>query len=140
VFTEKGEESEVVDVMQFLWSGKWPLNKAPHIYSLQINGKKAIENVYLKPGGNFEVLAVGSDPDQDKLTYRWELLPEPTQVGEGGDFEARPKPIAGRLTGGKDGKANLKAPDSEGGYRLFVYITDGHNNVATANLPFYVRK
>jgi hypothetical protein len=140
VFTEKGEESEVVDVMQYLWLGKWPENKAPHIYSLQVNGKKAVESVYLAPGSNFNALAIAADPDNDKLTYRWELLPEPSQVGEGGDFEARPKAIDGRLTPGKGGKAILKAPDTEGAYRLFVYITDGHNNVATANLPFYVKR
>lgn len=140
VFTEKGEESEVVDVMQFLWSGKWPENKAPHIYSLQINNKKAVENVYLDAGIKYDALAIVTDPDKDMLTYRWELLPEPVQLSEGGDFEARPKPIPGLLTVGKDGQATLKVPDTTGAYRLFVYVTDGNNNVATANIPFYVKK
>ncbi len=140
LFTEKGEESEVVDVMQFLWSGSWPQNKAPHIYSLQLDGKKAVDNVYVKPGSNYPVLAVAADPDNDKLNYRWELLPEPTQVGEGGDYEAKPKPVENSLSGkGDNGQAMLKAPNKEGAYRLFVYITDGHNNIATANLPFYVK-
>jgi hypothetical protein len=139
LFTEKGEESEVMDVMQFLWSGKWPANMAPHIYSLQLNNLKAIQNVYLAPGSSSPVIAVATDPDNDKLTYRWELLPEPTQVSEGGDFEARPKPIEGLIKSIGEGKAILQAPTKEGAYRLFVYITDGNNNVATANLPFYVR-
>lgn len=141
LFTEKGEETEVVDVMQFLWSGAWPSNKAPHIYSLQIDGKKALDNVYLNPGNSYPVLAVGSDPDCDHLSYRWELLPEPTKVGEGGDFEARPKAVGNAVSDAAgDGKATLKAPVKEGAYRLFVYISDGNNNVATANLPFYVKK
>lgn len=140
LFTEKGEESEVVDVMQFLWNGTWPNNKAPHLYSLQIDGKKAVDNVYLKPANSYPAVAIAADPDNDKLTYRWELLPEPTQVSEGGDFEARPKPMENLLSGKRDsGQAILKAPDKEGAYRLFVYITDGHGNVATANLPFYVK-
>ena len=141
LFTEKGEESAVVDVMQYLWTGSWPANKAPHIYSLQLDGKKAAQNVYVKPGASYEVLAVAMDMDNDPLRYRWELLPEPTKVGEGGDFEERPKaldPASIRDLG--RGKATLKAPQAEGAYRLFVYITDGHNNVATANLPFFVRK
>ena len=140
VFTEKGEESEVVDVMQYLWSGSWPKNQAPHLYSLQLDNKKAVENVYLSPGKTYDALGVVNDPDNDQLTYRWEVMPEPTQLSEGGDFEARPKPIDGLITAsGKDGKAKLKTPDTPGAYRLFVYATDGNNNVATANVPFYVK-
>ena len=139
IFTEKGEESEVVDVMQYLWSAAWPKNKAPHIYSLQLDHKKAVNSVYLNPAGSYTVLTVATDPDEDKLTYRWELLSEPTQVSEGGDFEARPQPIANLISGSSgNGQATLKAPEKEGAYRLFVYVTDGNNNVATANLPFYV--
>jgi hypothetical protein len=140
IFTDKGEESEVVDVMQFLWSGKWPENKSPHLYSLQVDNKKAIQNVYLKPGSNYDVLAVASDPDNDPLSYRWELLTEPTQLSSGGDFEARPQTIEHLISSAGKGKAGLKAPEKEGAYRLFVYVTDGHNNVATANVPFYVKK
>ena len=141
LFTEKGEESEVLDVMHYLWSGKWPDNQAPHIYSLQLNGKKAVESVYTVPGQTYDVLAVASDPDLDALNYRWELLPEPTKVGEGGDFEERPKTIDNAIVNaGASGKAQIRVPEKEGAYRLFVYITDGHNNVATANLPFYVKK
>ncbi len=140
IFTDKGEESEVVDVMQFLWSGKWPENKSPHLYSLQVDNKKAIQNVYLKPGGNYDVLAVASDPDNDPLSYRWELLTEPTQLSSGGDFEARPQTIEHLISSAGKGKAGLKAPEKEGAYRLFVYVTDGHNNVATANVPFFVKK
>jgi hypothetical protein len=138
LFTEAGEETEVVDVMQFLWSGKWPSNKAPHLYSFQLNGKKANSNVYLQPGVQYAALAVVTDPDNDKLSYRYEVLPEPVKVSEGGDFEERPKPVANAVINFKNGKAHLKAPATEGGYRLFVYVTDGNNNVATANIPFYI--
>ena len=138
LFTEKGEETEVMDVMQYLWSGKWPGNKAPHIYSLQINGKKAMENIYLTGGTKYNVLAVAADPDNDKLNYRWEILTEPTKLSEGGDFEARPKPVTGLMGSNKNGQATINAPTGTGAYRLFVYITDGHNNVATANVPFYI--
>ncbi len=139
LFTETGEETEVMDVIHYLWSGRWPANKAPHVYSLQLAGKKAVQNIYLKAGDTYPVLAVVTDPDRDNLTYRWELLPEPTQVGEGGDYEARPKPVISAFSrAANDGQASLKAPTKAGAYRLFVYATDGHNNVATANLPFYV--
>ncbi len=139
IFTEKGEESEVVDVMQFLWSGRWPQNKAPHLYSLQIDGKKVTDNITLKPGQTYNAVSIAFDPDNDKLSYRWELLDEATKVGEGGDHEDRPAGIGNMITDAKAGKAVLKAPAKKGAYRLFVYVTDGNNNVATANIPFYVK-
>jgi hypothetical protein len=140
LFTEKGEESEVVDVMQFLWSGKWPQNQAPHIYSFQIDNKKVTDNIVLKPGGSYDILATAFDPNNDKLSYRWELLEEATKLGQGGDHEDRPASIENRITNAFGGKATLQSPDKEGTYRLFVYITDGHNKVATANIPFYVKQ
>lgn len=140
LFTEKGEETEVMDVMQYLWSGTWPNNKAPHLYSLQLDGKKAVHDVYLKPANDYSIAVAVADPDGDKLAYRWELLPEPTKLSEGGDHEDRPKPLQNAITTlARNGKATLKAPATAGAYRLFVYVTDGHNNVATANLPFYVQ-
>jgi len=140
LFTEKGEESEVVDVMQFLWSGKWPQNQAPHIYSFQVDNKKATDNIMLKPGNSYEVLATAFDPNNDKLNYVWELLEEATKLGEGGDREERPGKVENMITGKANGKAMLKAPAKEGAYRLFIYILDGHNKVATANIPFYVKE
>jgi hypothetical protein len=140
LFTEKGEESEVVDVMQFLWSGKWPQNQAPHIYSFQLDNKKVTDNIMLKPGESYEILATAFDPNNDKLAYRWELLEEATKLGEGGDREERPLAIDNAVADLKNGNARLKTPVKEGAYRLFVYITDGHNKVATANIPFYVKQ
>ncbi len=141
LFTERGEETEVLDVIHYLWSGRWPLNQAPHVYSLQLAGKKAVQDVFVKAGGTYPIVAVVTDPDHDPLIYRWELLPEATQVGEGGDFEARPKPVTNAFLKPTDnGQIFLKAPPKAGAYRLFVYVSDGHNNVATANLPFYVNE
>ncbi len=140
LFTEAGEESEVVDVMQFIWSGKWPANRAPHIYSFQLDGKQATDNIYLKPSVLFNVYASANDPDNDRLTYRYEILPEPEQLSEGGDFEKRPETLTNPTRENtRDGRARLQSPSRTGAYRVFVYITDGHNNVATANIPFYVK-
>ncbi len=138
LFTEDGQESEVLDVMQYLWTGKWPGNRAPHLSAFLLDGKQPTDNIRLQPGSAYPVLARVADPDRDPLTYRWELLPETTDLSVGGDRESRPQPIAGQLTAGAAGAATLKAPTKPGAYRLFLYASDGHNNVATANTPFYV--
>jgi hypothetical protein len=140
LFTEQGEETEVVDVMHYLWRGTWPQNQAPHLYSFQLDNKKATDNIVLKPGNSYESTVTAFDPDGDKLGYRWELLQEATKVGEGGDREERPKSVANVITSAGNGKATLKAPATEGAYRLFVYVLDGKNKVATANIPLYVKQ
>ncbi|WP_324678766.1 glycoside hydrolase family 2 TIM barrel-domain containing protein [Hymenobacter sp. GOD-10R] len=140
IFTEDGKESEVVDVMQYLWSGNWPQNRAPHLASFRLDGKQATDNVYLQPGQRYPVVAAVTDPNQDPITYRWELLPESTDLKTGGDRESRPAPIPGLIPASAKGQTTLTAPAKEGAYRLFIYAYDGHDNVATANIPFYVQR
>ncbi|RYD79855.1 MAG: hypothetical protein EOP55_03695 [Sphingobacteriales bacterium] len=139
LFTEAGEDSEVVDVMEFEWSGKWPANRAPHFNGSTIDGKKTSDFIYLKPSENYLVSVSASDPDGDKLTTRWEILPEATDLGQGGDRERRPEPIPGLVKSAAFDRASLTAPEKPGAYRLFIYVSDGKNNVATANMPFYVK-
>ncbi|GAA4442361.1 glycoside hydrolase family 2 TIM barrel-domain containing protein [Pontibacter saemangeumensis] len=140
LFTEDGKETEVVDVMQYLWTGSWPENRAPHIESFKLNGKLAKENIFLKPDQSYRANADVSDPDKDKLTYKYELLHESTDLKEGGDREDRPAAIPDRLTETDGDNAVLQTPSEPGAYRLFIYVYDGHDNVATANIPFYVKK
>ncbi|MDU0371316.1 glycoside hydrolase family 2 TIM barrel-domain containing protein [Hymenobacter endophyticus] len=139
IFTEDGKESEVVDVMQYLWSGKWPSNRAPHLTSFLLNGKKATDEIYLQPRQRYPVTAAVTDPEKDRLTYRYELLPESTDLKSGGDRESRPAPISGLVPAGAKAQTTLTTPTKQGAYRLFVYTYDGRDNVATANIPFYVR-
>jgi hypothetical protein len=139
LFTENGQETGVVDVMQYLWTGNWPKNRAPELNSFLLDNKKAASNIYLTSGQNYPIALNVTDPNQDKLTVRYELLPESTDLKEGGDRENRPQPLNGLVNPFNNTKATLKAPDKEGAYRLFVYVSDGHNKVATANIPFYVK-
>ncbi len=138
LFTEAGEESEVIDVMQYLWTGSWPDNHAPHLDSVLLDGKRAIDLIYLQPGKTYPLHVAVRDQDHDQLTARWELLPESTDLGNGGDRESRPQAIPGRVTVSRTDYATLKAPDKAGAYRLFLYVSDGKNKVATGNIPFFV--
>jgi hypothetical protein len=141
VFLEDGSETEVMDVLERSWSGKYPANRSPNIASMTMNGKKTRESVYVKPRSKIQFKIDIKDPDGDLLKYRWEILPESTDIKSGGDKESRPEPIEVIVrAGSEEGVLNFKAPRKEGAYRLFAYIYDGNGNAATANFPFYVSK
>jgi hypothetical protein len=139
LFTAEGEESEVIDVMQYLWTGAFPKNQAPHVYGFVLNGQKAHQSVYLKANTSYQAAVMATDPNNDPLTYRWELLPEATKVGEGGDHEDKPAAVNLAYKEMGNGKITVVTPTGSGAYRLFVYVQDGKNKVATANIPFYVK-
>lgn len=138
LFTEAGEGSEVLDVMHYLWTGKWPENRAPRLEALTLDGKQMPEAIYLSRNQNYLVSATVTDPNNDKLKYRWELLPESTDLKEGGDREERPTVVSGLITENIPGSIYLTAPDKSGPYRLFIFASDGKNKVATGNIAFYV--
>jgi hypothetical protein len=141
LFLEDGSETEVMDVLEKSWSGKYPTNRSPSIASMTMDGKRTRENVYVKPKAKVQFKIDIKDPDGDQLKYRWEILPESTDIKSGGDKESRPEPIEVIIRAGSaDGVLNFKAPRKEGAYRLFAYIYDGNGNAATANFPFYVSK
>lgn len=139
LFTEKGEKTEIVDVMQYLWTGTWPANRAPQVDYVMLDKKIASEDIFLDMNGLYTAEAFASDPENDSLVYYWDIRHEltGTKLGEGGDHEETPESLGWLVYKQEGAKAQLKAPSVEGPYRLYVYISDGHNNIATANIPFY---
>lgn len=140
IFLESGEETESVDVMHYIWNNSWPNNRTPRIENFTLNGKTAYENIYLKPDSQYEALISCTDPEQDTLSYRWEIKPESTDLKDGGDYESEPPSLEGLIkTSEKVGVATIKTPAEKGPYRLFVYVFDGNEHAAHANIPFFVQ-
>ena len=138
IFMENGNETEAVDVMHFLWNRSWPENRSPKIEDFTLNGKTAYQNVSLQSGETYTSIANINDEDHDSLEYIWDIMPESTDLKEGGDHEKRPKSIKGLFLEKNSGKLIFKTPETTGAYRLFVYANDGNKHTATANIPFYV--
>ncbi len=140
LFLESGDATEVVDTLQNVWSGSWPEHRAPSINGFLIDGKKATQSIYLKANKTYPVRVKVTHPNNEPFQIRWEILPESTDIGAGGDRESRPKAVEG-LVAKDDGKGHmsLTAPSKSGPYRLFVYVTTSSKRAAVANVPFYVR-
>ncbi len=137
VFLEDGQETESVDVMHYIWNGNWPENRTPRIMSYELDGKSAEESVTLSEGKEYQASISIMDYEEDPLTYRWEILPEATDLQDGGDYEERPQAIEDLFVNQNEGKLTFKTP-SKGTYRLFVYVDDGYHHSAAANIPFLV--
>lgn len=133
-------KTETVEVMQYMWTGNWPENRAPRIDAQKINGLVAADNIILKPGSVNTALVQVTDPENDELRFEWELLPEPTEFGAyAGQGEKKPEPVEGFIKNIQNNTIQFKIPDeAERNYRLFVYVYDDNGNIGVANIPFYV--
>jgi hypothetical protein len=140
VFLESGEETAAVDVMHYIWNGAWPKNRSPRLEGAWLDGRTAQQNVHLKTGQSYSAKVQATDPDNDQLTYKWEIMEESKATTTGGDFENKPKTFADLIKSPKQSETAVVAPAQPGAYRLFVYVFDGQGHAAHSNIPFYVDK
>ena len=138
LFLDSGEASPALDELEFHWKGRYPENRSPVLTSAKLNGQAKGEDIYLMAEETFEAVVEVSDPNNDKLDYKWEILRESTDTKAGGDAETRPEGMRGLIRSKKENTLRFRAPNEEGPYRLFIYVFDGHGHVAYTNLPFYV--
>ncbi|MDX1381301.1 MAG: glycoside hydrolase family 2 TIM barrel-domain containing protein [Xanthomonadales bacterium] len=140
MFLADGAETEVIDVMHYLWNGAWPADRAPRVQAMRLDGRVAGEEIVLPPGATADVAFDVEDPEGGALRYRWEVMRESEATQTGGDREAIPETLDGLVTPGDAGRIRLAAPAEPGAYRLFAYAYDGQGKAAHANVPFLVRR
>jgi hypothetical protein len=135
LFSEEGYETEAVNVLKAGWSGKPVSNHAPVIKKLDIETTSYRDNFYLTADSVYQAAVYAHDPDEDSLAYKWELRHEEANFYESGKFRNN---LTYLLLTSEDNHIQFKAPKEIGGYRLFAFVYDGQNHVATHNIPFYV--
>ena len=143
LLTERNHTTAAADRLARLWTGEWPPNRAPSIEVLLLDGRGFRADAVLTAGTGYPVRVDVTDPDGDRLGYRWEVKPESVSTATGGDFEEAianvPDAIADPGFPGHPGAAATTVTiATPGAYRLFVYVDDGEGHVAHANLPFRV--
>jgi hypothetical protein len=138
MFLPTGEETEAVDVMEYLWTGAWGANRTPRLESITLDGRGATDDIRLRPGQRVPARVVSFDHEGDPLRYAWEVRREATDLGEGGDDEDVPDLLPDAIDTPAAAQITVTAPREPGAYRLFVYVYDGRGHAAHANIPFYV--
>jgi hypothetical protein len=138
MFLESGEKTAAVDVMHYLWNDRWPTNRSPRLEGAWLDGKTRYQSVRTVAGKTYTAKIAASDPDQDPLTYLWEVMEESRDLKDGGDAESKPPVIQGVVARPTAAETTITMPAKPGAYRLFGYVFDGQGAAAHANIPFYV--
>jgi hypothetical protein len=135
---KKGNTYGCCDAMQYAWTGSYPANRAPVIqnrHALTMNGHIADDAIYVTKNSDNTATVVATDRENDPLTYEWLIMKEGTASTDG----SLPDCIEGLITSGATlPTVAFKAPNTVGAYRIYVFVRDNHNKVASAVIPFYV--
>ncbi len=136
--TTDGRTFGAADIMKRVWSDWYPANRAPEITSrnnMTLGSQHADDGIYVTKGSTRQAAVMASDPDGDPLVYEWRIVPEGV-AGPGG----APHPgLTGLITTNGNATVSFKVPATAGAYRLYVYVKDNHNKVASAVIPFYAQ-
>jgi hypothetical protein len=140
VFLKSGEPTETVDVLEYVWSGNWPANRAPHVSGMTIDGKDFRDNIYLVPGKTYEAVLEATDPESQPLNIEWQLVPESSDIKAGGDFEKAPEAVDGVVVQQEGLTLQFKAPREAGAYRLYAIARDVGGKAGVMNVPVYLKR
>ena len=139
IFTEDGKGTESVDILNSYWAKNPNKNKAPLLNSFLLNRQTKYQSIKVNKREECLFNIDVNDPENDNLTFKYELQKESTDKKAGGDFEVKMDALPYDIISETDELIKIKAPSRSGAYRFYVYVYDGNNNVATANIPFYVK-
>jgi hypothetical protein len=140
LFTPTGERTELVDEMQYLWSGTWPKNRAPQVSDIHFNQRFANQSLRLRPGQVYPAFVTAQDQEQDSLRVEWEVRPESQWREDRKTLQIRDEPLPNVVLVPDQFKTTVRTPAKPGPYRLYVTVYDGQGGASTANFPFYVQQ
>jgi len=151
LYTARGEQTTMIDELKSLWERK-PSPAETSIRSMTIDNKADTSNIYVRASALLKVSFTLTDTLSLNGSLYWEIQPDNVQYLDASLISQQTTVIdsafttvanAVRLDAGKDNRQGhlfMKAPSKEGPYRLFLYLKNRENKVATANACFYVHE
>lgn len=132
MFGENKKKTQAVFELDKIWNNHQSPYTGPELDYVLINGQGAFENIILPPESPSEAEVFLTDTSKGPLSYAWEIREESWH-------ESDESTVVENVNFQKDGKKVIfTTPETEGPYRLFVYLTNNSEYFATANVPFYV--
>ncbi len=136
MFVNGTEATPTVETMQWCWTGAYPANRAPMLQKATIEDKTAAQSVIVTRDSNLQVIVEAIDPDGDPLTYEYVVQRE---NGTNGHVQLPGMTIPGLPRAVQSVRGNtalLRALENNQNYRLYIFVRDGRNHIATINIPF----
>lgn len=137
MFNVLGESTEVVEAMQYKWTGSYPAERAPRITDMKLNGLEADDDITLYEGAVNSAYVTAYDPNSDSLTYEWAIVEEGYKLKDAISGNSFPE-LAGLITQTSNNTVEFNTPTEKGAYRLYVVVHDGNSKIALEGIPFQV--
>ncbi|GAA4317291.1 glycoside hydrolase family 2 TIM barrel-domain containing protein [Pontixanthobacter gangjinensis] len=132
LFGKGHQKTQAVFELSQIWKNTNETFPGPVLEYITLNDAGVGKNIVLSPNSLAEAKVILPEERDQALTYEWEIRKESwydtgiSEIETGIDFFT------------KDQVAKFRTPKEDGPYRLFVYLTNGTEYYATANIPFYV--
>ena len=138
MFLNDGRPTEAVDVMQFCWTGEWPLSRAPSIKDIFLEDKNWRKEHRIAPSTNVSLSIEFEKYNNKNIEVSYHLFPEAFTNKIGGDRQETPEEITLEITEKSEQKIAFRAPKKKGAYRIFAYVKNDKGQCSVANIPFLV--
>lgn len=135
-----GEALEMVDELTKAWTGEYPDNRAPSILNSTLNGFAAKGNVIIKNKETNKYTHEIYDFENDELTVEYLIRPDNTTEGLIDDGKHSLPYLPNIISDETLTSCKLSFNENHNGksFRLFVFLRDSKNRIATENRPFKV--
>lgn len=139
-FLDSGEKNSLTDLIHQLWSQAPPRNHAPILGRLEVEELSLLTPPHLQTGQTYTFFIQAFDPEWDPLHFEWEIVPDGpfhTYIDGKGKVEIKPPALSDLEAKPMNEYFIVTIPGRTGPFRVFVKVTDGQGNGASANLPVF---